>query len=111
MKQYQPQAKMAKMMQPQKTSWENDKELVELLKKIGKQSSVISAKADSIDLKSLTNWDGREVTKGQLSLITATTAGNSIAFKILYEKIGKLDGYVLNQLFLGITDVNKAGRA
>ena len=50
------------------------------------------------------------MTKGQLLLITATTVGNSIAFKILFEKIGKVDGHVLNQLFLETTDANKAGK-
>ena len=104
---------MAKMMQPQisEDSWENDQKLSELLKNISKQSSVISVKADSIDLKSLTTWDGQRLTKGLLLLITASTVGNSIAFKILFEKIGKVDGQVLNQIFLGTTDVNIAGRA
>ena len=49
--------------------------------------------------------------KGHYLLSIAAEFGNFIAFKILFEKIAKVDGHVLNGLFDHTTDANKAGKA
>ena len=51
------------------------------------------------------------LTKGQFLLLVAGEVGNFIAFKIIFEKIAKVDGHVLEGLFGNTTDANKAGKA
>ena len=51
------------------------------------------------------------MTKGHYLLLIAALEGNFIAFKILFEKIAKVDGHVLEGLFCNTTDANKAGKA
>ena len=49
------------------------------------------------------------MTKGHFLLYFACIYGNFVAFKILFEKIAKVDGHVFSGLFSNTTDAFKAG--